>query len=38
MENSDLLAMVRSKAQGWLSDSYDAEEIEFIKSIIPIRL
>lgn len=25
MENSDLLAMVRSKAQGWLSESYDAE-------------
>ncbi len=25
MENNELLAMVRSKAQGWLSDSYDAE-------------
>ncbi|MDR2969652.1 MAG: phospho-sugar mutase [Tannerellaceae bacterium] len=25
MENKDLLEMVRSKAQGWLTDSYDAE-------------
>ena len=25
MENNELLQMVRSKAQGWLTDSYDAE-------------
>ena len=25
MENNDLLEMVRSKAQGWLTKSYDAE-------------
>ena len=25
MENNDLLQMVRSKAQGWLTDSYDEE-------------
>ena len=25
MENNELLQAVRSKAQGWLTDSYDAE-------------
>ena len=25
MENNDLLEMVRSKAQGWLTKSYDAD-------------
>ena len=34
MENSDLLAMVRSKAQGWLSDSYDAETRAEVKRML----
>ncbi len=34
MENSDLLAMVRSKAQGWLSESYDAETRAEVKRML----
>lgn len=34
MENSDLLAMVRSKAQGWLSESYDAETRTEVKRML----
>lgn len=34
MENSDLLAMVRSKAQGWLSTSYDAETRAEVKRML----
>ncbi len=34
MENSDLLAMVRSKAQGWLSVSYDAERRAEVKRML----
>jgi len=34
MENSDLLAMVRSKALGWLSESYDAETRAEVKRML----
>ncbi|HML71802.1 phospho-sugar mutase [Macellibacteroides fermentans] len=34
MENSDLLAMVRSKAQGWLSESYDTETRAEVKRML----
>lgn len=34
MENSNLLAMVRSKAQGWLSESYDAETRAEVKRML----
>lgn len=34
MENSDLLAMVRLKAQGWLSESYDAETRAEVKRML----
>ncbi|OCW95106.1 phosphoglucomutase [Macellibacteroides sp. HH-ZS] len=34
MENNDLLAMVRSKAQGWLSESYDAETRAEVKRML----
>ena len=34
MENNELLAMVRSKAQGWLTDSYDAETRAQVQALL----
>jgi len=34
MENNDLLEMVRSKAQGWLTKSYDAETREQVQALL----
>ena len=34
MENNELLAMVRSKAQGWLTDSYDAETRAQVQTLL----
>ena len=34
MENNDLLEMVRSKAQGWLTKSYDAETRAQVQALL----
>lgn len=34
MENNELLQMVRSKAQGWLTDSYDAETRAQVQALL----
>ena len=34
MENNDLLEMVRSKAQGWLTKSYDAETRSQVQALL----
>lgn len=34
MENNDLLQMVRSKAQGWLTDSYDEETRAEVRAML----
>ena len=34
MENNELLQMVRSKAQGWLTDSYDAETRAAVQALL----
>ncbi len=34
MENNELLSMVRSKAQGWLTDSYDAETRAQVQALL----
>ena len=34
MENNELLEMVRSKAQGWLTESYDAETRAQVQALL----
>ena len=34
MENNELLEMVRSKAQGWLTDSYDEETRAEVRAML----
>ena len=34
MENNELLEMVRSKAQGWLTDSYDEETRAQVQALL----
>ena len=34
MENNELLTMVRNKAQGWLSESYDAETRAKVQALL----